>query len=136
MISKAKVKALKPPKAKMGRPKKEIDQKAFEGLCGIQCTRAECCQFFGVSDKLLDRWCKTTYAMTFAAIFKIKRGTGVISLRRTGFKLAKTNGSVYIFMAKNYLGLKDQPVNDDDIPTATPISITIQVEDASNKNHS
>ena len=114
----------------MGRPKKEIDQKAFEGLCGIQCTRSECCQFFGVTDKTLDRWCKATFNMTFSAIFKIKRGTGVISLRRTGFKLAKTNGSVYIFMAKNYLGLKDQPVNDDDIPTASPISITIQVEDA------
>ena len=128
MISKTKVKASK----KMGRPKKEIDQKAFEGLCGIQCTRAECCQFFGVSDKLLDRWCKATYTMTFAAIFKIKRGTGIISLRRTGFKLAKTNGSVYIFMAKNYLGLKDQPVNDDDIPTASPVSIIIKIEDASN----
>ena len=118
-------------KAKMGRPKKEIDQKVFEGLCDIQCTRNEVCQFFDITNKTLDRWCKATYNMTFSSIFKIKRGTGLISLRRTGFKLAKTNGSVYIFMAKNYLGLKDQPVNDDDIPTASPISITIQVEDAS-----
>ena len=131
MISKAKVKALKPQKAKMGRPKKEIDQKAFEGLCGIQCIRSEVCQFFNVTDKTLDRWCKATYNMTFSAIFKVKRGTGVISLRRTGFKLAKTNGSVYIFLAKNYLGLRDQPVDDNDIPTASPVSIIIKVEDAS-----
>ena len=71
MISKAKVKALKPQKAKMGRPKKEIDQKAFEGLCGIQCIRSEVCQFFNVTDKTLDRWCKATYNMTFSAIFKV-----------------------------------------------------------------
>jgi hypothetical protein len=119
-------------KKKMGRPKKEIDKKAFEALCGIQCTRSECCQFFNVSDKLLDRWCKATYTMTFASIFKIKRGTGVISLRRSGFHLAKTNGSVYIFLAKNYLGLRDQPVNDDDIPTASPVTVVIKVEDAAN----
>ena len=116
-------------KAKMGRPKKEIDQKAFEGLCGIQCTRSEVCQFFNVTDKTLDRWCKATFKMTFSAIFKIKRGTGVISLRRTGFKLAKTNGSVYIFMAKNYLGLRDQPVDDDDIAVAQPVSVNIIVQD-------
>jgi hypothetical protein len=124
MVSKSKV--------KMGRPKKEIDQKAFERLCGIQCTRNEICQFFDITSKTLDRWCKTTFKMTFSSIFKIKRGTGVISLRRTGFKLAKTNGSVYIFMAKNYLGLRDQPVNDDDIPTASPVSVIIKVEDAAN----
>jgi len=114
---------------KMGRPKKEIDQKAFEGLCGIQCTRAEVCQFFSITDKTLDRWCKATYNMTFSAIFKVKRGTGVISLRRTGFKLAETNGSVYIFLAKNYLGLKEKPEGDE-IAEALPVQITIQVEDA------
>ena len=124
----------KTPTKKMGRPKKEIDQKAFEGLCGIQCTRPEVCQFFGITDKTLDRWCKATYNMTFSAIFKVKRGTGVISLRRTGFELAKTNGSVYIFLAKNYLGLKDK-LEGDEISEPLPISITIQVEDAA-KNQS
>ncbi len=121
-------KAKTPPK-KMGRPKKEIDQKAFEGLCGIQCTRPEVCQFFSITDKTLDRWCKSTYNMTFSAIFKVKRGAGVISLRRTGFKLAETNGSVYIFLAKNYLGLKEKPEGDE-ISEPLPVQITIQVEDA------
>jgi len=114
----------------MGRPKKELDQKAFEGLCGLQCTRPEVCQFFNVSDKTLDNWCKATYNMSFSAIFKIKRGTGVVSLRRMGFELARTNGSVYIFLAKNYLGLRDQPIDEADIAPAQPVSIIIQVEDA------
>jgi len=117
-------------KKAMGRPKKELDQKAFEGLCGLQCTRPEVCQFFNVSDKTLDNWCKATYNMSFSAIFKIKRGTGVVSLRRMGFELARTNGSVYIFLAKNYLGLRDQPIDEADIAPAQPVSIIIQVEDA------
>lgn len=35
----------------MGRPKKEIDQKQFENLCGLQCTQEEICGFFDVTDK-------------------------------------------------------------------------------------
>ena len=91
-------------------------------------------EWAGYWDKTLDRWCKATYNMTFSAIFKVKRGTGVISLRRTGFKLAETNGSVYIFLAKNYLGLKEKPEGDE-IAEALPVQITIQVEDA-NKSQS
>ena len=127
---------MKPPKKKMGRPKKEIDQKAFEGLCGLQCTKDEICEFLEISSKTLNKWCKEIYKQTFSLVFAKKGVTGRISHRRAGFKLAKTNAAVWIFLAKNMLGMKDQPVNDDDIPTATPISITIQVEDASNKNHS
>ena len=29
----------------MGRPKKEIDQRQFENLCGLQCTQEEICGF-------------------------------------------------------------------------------------------
>ncbi len=116
-------------KTKIGRPKKEIDQKAFEGLCGIQCTRPEVCQFFGITDKTLDTWCKSTYNMTFSAIFKVKRGTGIISLRRAGFELARTNGSVYIFLSKNYLGLKDNPVDEAGLLPAQPVTVNIVVQD-------
>jgi hypothetical protein len=123
-------------KAKMGRPKKEIDQKAFEGLCGLQCTKNEICEFLEISSKTLNKWCKEIYKQTFSLVFVKKGVTGKISHRRAGFKLAKTNAAVWIFLAKNYLGLKDQPVNDDDIPTASPVTVIIKVEDASDKNHS
>ena len=35
----------------MARPHKEIDQKSFENLCGLQCTLEEICGFFDVTDK-------------------------------------------------------------------------------------
>jgi hypothetical protein len=118
-------------KAKMGRPKKEIDQKVFEGLCGLQCTKNEICEFLEISSKTLNKWCKEIYKQTFSLVFVKKSVIGKISHRRAGFKLAKTNAAVWIFIAKNYLGMRDQPVNVDDIPTASPITVTIKVEDAS-----
>ena len=91
----------------MARPQKEIDQKSFESLCGLQCTQEEICQFFDVTDKTLQSWCKRTYGKGFSDVFAQKRGIGRISLRRAGFELAKKNASVHIFYAKNFLGMRD-----------------------------
>jgi hypothetical protein len=133
MVLESKVKISK----KMGRPKKEIDQKAFESLCCLQCTKNEICEFLGISSKTLNKWCKEIYKQTFSLVFVKKSVTGKISHRRAGFKLAKTNAAVWIFLAKNMLGMRDQPVNDDNIPTATPVSVIIQVEDvSSDQSHS
>ena len=100
--------------AKMGRPKKEIDKKAFESLCGIQCTVEEISAFFGVCEDTLNAWCKENYkdedgkGMTFSAVFKQKRQVGKISLRRSGFQMAQKNPAVHIFYAKNHLGMTDK----------------------------
>jgi hypothetical protein len=98
----------KNPDAVMGRPKKPIDKKIFESLCGIQCTLEEMCAAFEVTDKTLNSWCKETYGTTFSEVFKEKRELGKISLRRAGFKLAQSNPSVHIFYAKNHLGMTDK----------------------------
>lgn len=97
-------------KKKMGAPKKEIDQEVFEGLCGLQCTLKEVCEFFHVSKPTLERWCKETYGETFFTVFGKKRGQGIISLRRNMFKLSESSAAICIFMAKNWLGMKDNPV--------------------------
>jgi len=94
--------------AKRGRPKKEIDQKEFEKLCGLQCTLEEMCSFFDCDNKTLEKWCVSTYKKNFSEIFAIKRGIGKISLRRAGFELAKKNPAVHIFYCKNYLGMTDK----------------------------
>lgn len=91
----------------MARPKKQIDQKQFENLCGLQCTRDEICSFFDVTDKTLTRWCKETYGEGFSAVFQEKREIGKISLRRNQWKLAEKNAAMAIFLGKNYLGQKD-----------------------------
>lgn len=92
---------------KMGRPRKEIDQDQFEKLCGLQCTETEISSWFMVSEDTLERWCKRTYNKTFAEVFKEKRERGLISLRRSQFKLAEKSATMAIFLGKNYLGQKD-----------------------------
>lgn len=92
----------------MGRRPKEIDQKQFENLCGLQCTYDEICSWFDVTDKTLNSWCKRTYGKNFSEVFNEKRGRGKISLRRTQWELAKKNASMAIFLGKQYLGQNDQ----------------------------
>lgn len=91
----------------MARPRKEIDQRSFESLCGIQCTKEEICGFFDVTDKTLESWCKRTYNAGFSDVFKQKRGAGRISLRRTQFRLAEKSAAMAIFLGKQYLGQSD-----------------------------
>ena len=51
-----------------------IDQKQFENLCAIQCTRDEICSIFGVDDNTLIRWCKEHYdGKDFGTVFQEKR---------------------------------------------------------------
>lgn len=96
----------------MARPLKEISQKDFEKLCGLQCTKEEICCFFDVTDKTLERWCKRTYKKGFSEVFEQKRGTGKISLRRSQFELAMKNANMAIWLGKQYLGQRDAPEED------------------------
>lgn len=91
----------------MARPRKEIDQKNFENLCGLQCTKDEICSFFELTDKTLESWCKRTYGAGFSEVFKLKRGKGKISLRRAQFQLAQKNANMAIWLGKQYLGQRD-----------------------------
>ena len=94
----------------MARPQKNINQEEFEKLCGLQCTIEEICGFLGVSDKTLVAWIKRTYGKqySFSEIFKEKRSSGKISLRRYQFQLAKNNANMAIWLGKQYLDQKDK----------------------------
>lgn len=97
----------------MGRPKKQIDQQAFEKLCALQCSEEEICGFFDVSDKTLSGWCRRTYGTSgFSETFAQKRGAGKISLRRFQFQLARKSAAMAIFLGKQYLGQKDNAIPD------------------------
>lgn len=91
----------------MPRHLKEIDQKQFENLCGLQCTKEEICSFFELTDKTLENWCKRTYKKGFSEVFREKRGKGKISLRRAQFRLAEKNATMAIWLGKQYLDQKD-----------------------------
>lgn len=91
----------------MARPRKEIDQKQFENLCGLQCTLEEICGWFDVCSDTLETWCKRTYKRSFSEVFAQKRGAGKISLRRSQWRLAEKNATMAIFLGKQYLGQRD-----------------------------
>ena len=96
----------------MARPLKEIDQTEFEKLCALQCTREEICAWFDVTDKTLSGWCNRVYGEGFSAIYAKKREKGKISLRRAQFQLAQKSAAMAIFLGRNYLGQKDNPVEE------------------------
>lgn len=95
----------------MARPRIEIDKKQFEKLCGLQCTKEDIAGFFDVSEDTIDRFCKREYKESFAVVFSKKRRIGLVSLRKSGFDLARKNAAVHIFYAKNYLGMTDNYAN-------------------------
>ena len=95
-----------------GRPRKEINQREFEGLLAIQCSLDEVRAFFnhtlgGCSEDTIERWCKRTYNKGFAEVAAEKRMLGRISLRRAQLRLAEKNAAMAIFLGKQYLGQKD-----------------------------
>ena len=94
--------------AKMGRPPAEIDKRQFEQLCSFQCTRNEICDWFGITDKTLNAWCRRTYGQTFSVVFEEKRSKGKISLRRFQFQLAERNPTMAIFLGKQILNQQDR----------------------------
>ena len=96
-------------KNKGGRPKKQIDQEVFEGLCEIQCTKDEMCSVFNCDEKTITRWCKDTYGEGFSDIYKKKSETGKTSLRRMQWKAAKGgNTTMLVWLGKQYLGQRDK----------------------------
>ena len=92
-----------------GKPKKQIDQKLFENLCGIQCTKMEMCDVLECDEKTLTRWCKEVYNLGFSEIYKKKSASGKVSLRRYQFKAAQAgNTTMLVWLGKQYLGQTDK----------------------------
>ncbi len=83
----------------MARPRKYIDKDEFEKLCGLQCTKQEICGWFDVTNKTLDAWVKRTYRSSFSEVFGQKRSTGRVSLRRSQFRMARSNPGMAIWKA-------------------------------------
>lgn len=91
----------------MGRPRIELDQQTFEGLCEIQCTLQEIAGVLRCSEDTIERWCKRTYGEKFAETYKKFSAVGKMSLRRYQFKLAEKSTAMAIWLGKQYLGQRD-----------------------------
>lgn len=87
-----------------GRPRIEIDEEQFKGLCSIQCTLEEISSWFKCSEDTIERWCKRELKMSFAEAYKRYSVGGKISLRRYQMKMAEHNATMAIWLGKQYLG--------------------------------
>ena len=92
----------------MGRPRKEINIKEFEKLCGLLCTEEEIAAFFNMSVDTLATRVEEHYGCTFSEVFAEKRQFGKMSLRRKQHRLAEKNAAMAIFLGKNYLNQSDK----------------------------
>lgn len=107
--------AIAKPTNKGGRPRKEIAQHTFEGLCEIQCTLQEIAGVLRVSEDTVERWCERTYELGFADTYKKFSASGKTSLRRQQFELAnKGNATMLIWLGKQYLRQTDKPIAEED----------------------
>ena len=93
----------------MARPAKEISQKTFENLCYCQCSREIMCIVLDVTEKTLDKWCKSTYGKSFSLVFAEKREGGKQGLRAKMYQTAMSgNVTMMIYLSKNWLGMTDK----------------------------
>ena len=82
--------------------------------------------FFGATDKTLERWCRRTYRAGFSEVFRQKRGIGKISLRRSQFRLAEKNANMAIWLGKQYLNQRDEPLDDAEEQKEDPLSQSLR----------
>jgi SpoVK/Ycf46/Vps4 family AAA+-type ATPase len=93
--------------ARTGRPKININWAEAEKLCAMQCTEQEIVDWFHISIWTLDHRLREEKGMTFPQFFALHRTSGKIALRRNLFQLSQKQGHVAIFLAKNWLNMKD-----------------------------
>lgn len=117
-------------KKKMGRPRIEIDKRQFEQLCGIQATEEEIYGWFKCSSETIRRWCRREYGEPFCEVYKKFSSSGKISLRRNLFHQAEKSVPAAIFLAKQHLGMRDNP--EEVKAPAEPIRIVIEKPDGGN----
>ena len=105
-----------PEKNKGGRPRKQLSRSTFESLLKINPTQDEVCAVLGTNKNTLNRWCIENYGEGFLQLLKKGGQEYKTSLRRNLLMMSKKNGAVAIFLAKNELGMSDNPVP---IPSGT-----------------
>jgi hypothetical protein len=103
--------ARKPTGRPDGRPEKYINWEHFEQLCGFQCTASEIASFLKVDKKTLFDRVEKQYGDSFSTVQVQLAETGLCSLRRYQFALAKKNASMAIHLGKTLLNQREVVIN-------------------------
>lgn len=110
------------PVSKGGRPRKLITDaatlKQVAGLGRLQATVRECAAFFSVSPVTFEAFLKEPDVVE---AFESGKGQGLLSVRRSQFRLAEKNAAMAIFLGKNYLGQTDKQDHQHTGPNGGPI---------------
>lgn len=112
-----------------GRPKRKLNKmglEVVEKLSSFMCTEEEIAAFMDVSVELLHN---DENIACFTECVKKGRKKGKASLRSNQFRLSRTNATMAIWLGKQYLGQKDDPVLEEQDDPITEISVSF--EDAS-----
>lgn len=96
-------------KAKMGRPKIEIDLESLEKLVQLSPSLDEAANFFDCSPDTIESVIKKTYQCTFAE-FRDKKGvhTRMGIKRKMIEKALAGDNTMLIWLSKNMLGMSDK----------------------------
>lgn len=82
----------------------------FEQLCGLLCSEREIAAFIDISPVTLRAWVKAHYEVSsYTKAAEMFRDKGRVALRQNLFNLSKKNPAAAIFLAKNHLGMSDNP---------------------------
>lgn len=119
----------------MSRQKKPINEGQFRGACGIGCTLPEIAHIFDCHPNTIRRWCEAEYGESFESIYKEFSQETKISVRHSLFQLAKKNASVAIFLAKQYLGMSDNPLPEGETETLQAITRLSSLFDNARKRY-
>lgn len=92
---------------KVGRPRKEIDWELVKRLSMIQCTTREIAAIIGVDHSTLVK------RSEFSPIHEKGKEEGKASLRRKQYALADKNAAMCIWLGKQWLGQRDEPISDE-----------------------
>ena len=91
---------------KLGRPKVEIDLNLVKSLANLHCTIPEIAAVLDIPASTLKS------REDFRLVYGKGLEGGKAKLRRIQFRLAETSAAMAIFLGKNLLGQKDDPLID------------------------
>ncbi len=92
---------------------RDIRRNEFEEMCAWQCTISEIAGFLRVSQNTIRKFCEETYHAQFQDVWKEYSKSGHVSVRRALWKKACAgNIGAIAFYGKNYMGMRDNPIDD------------------------
>lgn len=95
--------------AKDGRPRAHIDKQTFDNLLAIGCQLRECAEVLGVSEDIIESWCKHEQQLSFLDYRRQKASKGHANVRRKQYEVAMDgNVSMLIWLGKNWLKQSDK----------------------------